>query len=293
MKTPARENSPRGQTARLFLLTGLMGLSACSLMPASTGETYETLAAVPYRSDPHPRQIADLYLPPGAGPHPAVLLIHGGGWQRGEPADMNRYARRLVQAGYVVMNLAYRLAPEHRFPAQSEDVAAAHAWLVDQAGRYRVDPTRIAAFGYSAGAHLALMQGLAPGDTRPRLKAVVAGAGPTDMSDYYDSPYLDRLIGGSGHQYPERYAAASPLQQVSADDPPVLLYHGTWDRLVAFEQSRKLADALAQAGVEQELVAMPLRGHITAFLFDGAAYERIQAFLDRHLAAPGPSGGGR
>ncbi len=275
------------RTAVLTILLGLLpGLSACSLTPKPSAQAYERQEAVPYRPDGHPRQVADMYLPSGAGPHPAVLVIHGGGWSRGERSDMDKYARRLVEAGYVVMNLSYRLAPDHRFPAQTEDVAAAHAWLVEHAPRYRVDPSRIAALGYSAGAHLALMHGLVPDTGSPRLKAVVAGAGPTDMSVYYDSPYLVRLIGGSGHEFPQQYAQASPLQHVSPDDPPVLLYHGSWDRLVSFEQSQKLADALDTAGVEHELVAMPLRGHITAFVFDDAAYARIEAFLARHLASP-------
>ena len=270
---------------RWILIPASRARSACSLLQAQPEpEVYRDVA---YVSDGHPRQVADLYVPQEPGPHAAVMVVHGGGWSDGEPEDMQKYVERLVDAGYVVMNVSYRLAPEFHFPAQTNDLAAAHRWLIEHADDYQVDPQRIAALGYSAGAHLVLMRGLWPQGVEPRLAAVVAGAGPTDMSVYYDSPYLLKLIGGTGHEYPEKYAKASPVQHVSPDDPPVFLYHGTWDRLVEFEQSEKLAAELRAAGVQHELVAMPFKGHITGFLFDGRAYEKIEDFLARHLHAGG------
>lgn len=273
----------------LSLWLGVYALSACSTLPRAEAAPFQVLRDMPYVAAGDSRQVADIYLPSGSGPRAAVMVIHGGSWTRGERADMEKYALRLAHKGYVVMNLTYRFAPEHRFPAQAHDVAAAHRWLRSHAEEWQLDPQRIAALGYSAGAHLALMHALEPGEGQPRLAAVVAGAGPTDMSVYYDSPYLINLIGGSGHDYPERYAQASPLQHVSADDPPVLLYHGTWDRLVEFEQSQKLEQALAAAGVEHELVSMRFKGHITGFLFDGAAYSAIEEFLAKHLGDPNGS----
>lgn len=264
---------------RLIALLPLL-LIGCAAGPQAL--PFELTTEIAYRPDPTPRQVGNLYQPAGAGPHPAVLVIHGGGWIRGEKEDMEKFARRFVEAGYLVYNVSYRLAPEYRWPAQVNDVRAALQWLHANAEALDIDPARIGAMGYSAGAHLALMLGLQ--DATPKPQAVVAGAGPTDLAVYPESPYILKLIGGPPSQYPAAWADASPLTHVSPDDPPTMLYHGRLDRLVEVEQSERLAAALADKGVDHELRTPALAGHITAFLFDGGSFEQALDFFDRHLA---------
>ena len=232
--------------------------------------------------DAHPNQVADIYIPDHPGPHPAMLLIHGGGWARGERADMDKFVQRLVRAGYAVANVGYRFAPEHRFPAQAEDIAAAHRWLESRTDQWNIDPARVGVMGYSAGGHLALMLGLAVGTTKHRLKAIVSGAGPADVTVYTNSPYLDDLI-GPFEEHRESYRQASPIFLASSDDPPTLLYHGLWDRLVEVEQSQRMAQALADQGVTHELIEVPFSGHATNYLFDRSTWHKVQAFLDQHV----------
>jgi len=270
---------------RLLPLCTALVLALTTCAGSRDRADYSVTEAIRYASAPvaNDVRVGDLYRPNGAGPFPAVLLIHGGSWQRGSRAEMVRFARRLADAGYAVFNVDYRLAPEHRYPAQLEDVRAAFAWLHGHARSLAIDPERIAVMGYSAGAHLALLLGLADSDGAPRPRAVVAGAAPSDLTAYPNSPTLAALIGGSGAALPDVYADASPISHVSAGDPPVLLYHGALDAIVDVEQSRRLQAKLREAGVHAELLEEPWSGHATAFLLDGDSFRAALAFLAEQM----------
>ena len=268
----------------IWAVVALTTLTACASLSGES-PAFSRQMAVPYLADGQPNQVADMYVPATSGPHPAMLLIHGGGWSRGERADMDKFAKRLANAGYVVMNLGYRFAPEFHFPAQSEDVNAAHQWLEQNAEAWQVDVERVGVMGYSAGGHLALMHGLsdAQDQIQHRVKVVISGAGPTDLTLYKDSPYMIDLVGGVYADFPTEYQRASPLFLVSPDDPAVLMYHGRWDKLVEIGQSRAMAKALTEAKVENQLIEVPFAGHVTNYLFDGGAWPKVLAFIDSKL----------
>jgi acetyl esterase/lipase len=273
-------------------LLATLALTACASFESTLDDSFADPAQgsitrdVRYAGDAadgtDPR-LGDVYRPAGEGPFPAVLLIHGGSWQTGARWNMASLARRFARSGYVAYNVDYRLAPEHRFPAQLEDVRDAFRWLHAHAETYSIDPNRIAVMGYSAGAHLALMLALSdPGDG-PAPNAVVAGAPPTDLTEAPDSPILANLIGGSGRDLPEAYKEASPISHVSPGDPPVMLYHGTLDMRVAVEQSRRLYAQLRAAGVVAELREEPWEGHTTAYFLDGDSFRAALAFLGKRM----------
>jgi acetyl esterase/lipase len=224
---------------------------------------------------------ADLYLPATEGLRPAVLVVHGGGWTRRSPDDMDGISRQLASSGFVVMNVAYRFAPTWRFPAQLEDLQEALAWLADHADEYRVDVGRIGAFGYSAGAHLAAL--LAVRDPEPPIAAVVAGGTPTDLRAWPDSPLVNALIGASRDDALETWTAASPIAHVTPDDPPFFLYHGGMDRLVEPEQAHAMQQALEAVDIPVELYIAPLQGHVTMFVFGRGAVDAGIDFLARQL----------
>ncbi len=218
-------------------------------------------------------------------------MIHGGGWANRSREDMTSISRDLAERGYAVMNLDYRFAPRYTYPAQLEDLQQARKWLAANAGRYQLDLDRVNAWGYSSGAHLAALLGslekssaMDQEQKMPRLRAVVAGGIPADLRQYSNSPIVMRFMGGALDDMPARYAEASPLYHVSADDPPVFLYHGKLDVLVSEDQSLDYYDALKAAGVETELYLHPLHGHMSMFLFGGDAEDRAMDFLDRHNA---------
>lgn len=236
---------------------------------------------------------ADLYLPAKTGPLPVVLMIHGGGWEARHRDDMNSTSRKLAKHGYAVLNVSYRFAPAHIFPAQYSDLRQALTWLVENADHYSLDTTRINAWGYSSGAHLAaLLASYTPessqltgnNQTLPRIKAVVAGGTPADLRKYDRSPIVMRFLGGARDELPVLYAQASPAFHISAEDPPVFLYHGKLDTLVTDDQPIDYYQALLDQGIDAELYLHAWRGHATMFLFGGDAEEKAIAFLNRKNA---------
>jgi acetyl esterase/lipase len=188
-------------------------------------------------------------------------------------------SERLAAAGIAAFNVNYRLAPEHRFPAQLEDVRSALQWIMDHAETYELDPDRIVTVGYSAGAHLALLAASDPHPDAPPVRAVIAGGAPTDLTLYPESPYVKKLMGVSFQEDPEAFRTASPLHQVNSGHPPVFLYHGRLDQIVAYRNSTLLRDALQEAGVKVELHTRPLEGHILTYFREGPSIRRGIRFL--------------
>ncbi len=231
---------------------------------------------------------ADLLLPRKRGPHPVVVTVHGGSWANRDRDDMTSLATKLARHGYAVLNVSYRLAPRHTYPAQLDDLREALRWLDRNADRYALDRARINTWGFSSGAHLAALVaahnangGDYPG---PSVRAVVAGGIPSDLRKYDDSPVVERFIGGSRDALPAVYADASPVVHVSPDDPPVFLYHGALDRLVTPDQARDYYAELRRQGVDAELFVHRWRGHASLFLFGGEAEDRAIDFLNRNNA---------
>ena len=264
---------------RLLWLGWVLFLSGCALGP-SLPDDARLLSDVSYAERATGRLTGRLFLPAAQGPSPAVLLLHGGGWRNGSLQQMELIARRLVSEGFVVFSAAYRLAPDTRYPGQLEDVRAAFTWL---AGRREVDTGRMAVWGYSAGAQLALLLGMNPAPEQPRPRAVVAGGAPAVFYLFdADSRVLVNYLGAPRTEAPGTWADASPVEWASHDDPPAYLYHGQTDRLVGILHARLLANRLREEGVTVTLDEVP-GGHVQVFLAGRAVEARATAFLTKHL----------
>jgi len=236
-----------------------------------------------YTADDAPTPLqAVVTRPAGAGPFPAVVLIHGGGWTGGAPDDMAPLAERLAQQGFVAFNIAYRLAPGARHPAQIDDVATALDYLRTHAAGLHIDPARVGVWGYSAGAHLAALAGTRlPEAQRPQ--AVVAGGLPADLRKYPKSPLIAKLMGTSLADDPAAWADASPVTHVDAGSAPMWLYHGTWDWIVGVDNAQLMHTTLTRAGVESTLYLISGYGHFATFLWRRSAEDGALRFLRRHL----------
>ena len=114
---------------------------------------------------------------------------------------------------------------------------------------------------------------------------VVAGGMPSDFARYPDSPIIQKYLGASYRDKPELWKSASPINNVSQDTPPTLLYHGDLDQMVRSEDSEAMKAALDAANVTNELVQVHGSGHATTFLFGGGAEDEGMAFLDQYLRA--------
>ncbi|MDB5310711.1 MAG: nlhH 2 [Gemmataceae bacterium] len=254
--------------------------------------------------------LLDVATPAGGGPYPAVLLLHGGAWRGGSRTDLSRAGKdkdgkptpsvieTVAAHGYVAATAAYRLAPKHIFPAQIEDARTAVRFLRANAGKYSLDPDKVGAIGFSAGAHLALLLGTADrsaesdGAEYPeqsgRVTCVVSFFGPTDLSLYAASPgledaYMVPLLGKECKTDPAVYKRASPIECVTKDDPPVLMIHGTADVIVPVIHSERMLKKLQDAGVTAELITVKGGGHGWTGPVVAKTTADAVRFLDEHL----------
>ena len=219
---------------------------------------------------------ADVAVPVGAGPHPVVLYLHGGGWSFGSPRSFRKVGMNFAAHGVACVNLDYRLAPEHPFPAAIEDVHRAVDWIVHHAQCYAIDARRIFAGGDSAGGNLAIATTLAGDDAfRQRLSGLLLLYGVYDLAAALERAnhhaglalQVRNYIGSTAISHP----LVSPLlASFPQSMPPCFLLEGTADRFVGGE-ARALAMALGRAGVPCELQivdGMP-HGFLQLFQLDG------------------------
>jgi acetyl esterase/lipase len=278
----------------------LAALLCAPLLPAQIPDSVLHEADVEY-SNIGARVAMDIVRPKAASSErrPAVLLVHGGGFRRGNRESYLPMAVRLAERGYVAATASYRLAPRHQFPAAVEDVKAAVRFLRANADKYGIDPDRIGAMGGSAGGHLVLFLGLTPnvaefegtGPNREyssRVQCVVNYYGPTDLTQSYAksvdaAEVLPLFLGGDlAHNRPA-HMRASPLNWVTPQAAPTLSIHGTDDTYVAYEHSLWLTERLVAAGVRAELETIPGAGHGFKGADAGRADARAFAFLDKYL----------
>ncbi len=243
---------------------------------------YRYLENIEYKVVDAQSLTGDLYVPNTSGLKPAVVVVHGGGWTS-RSGDMEGVSKKLLRAGFVVFNIRYRLAPEHRHPAQVEDVSAALAWLYENADTYQVDRLHISGWGYSAGAHLILMAGLNR-QQPPFLSSIVAGGTPADLSAWPNSPLVYKLIGKGMSEAGAEWQNASPVNHVSRNSPPVFLYHGERDSLVEIEQMTYMEKALRAKNVPVETYTVKFLGHIATYVLAFGAEQRAIQFSLEHIA---------
>jgi len=228
----------------------------------------------------------DAFIPAGPGPHPATIIIHGGGWTSGDKREnVPRMFEELERAGYAWLSVNYRLAPAHPFPACIEDTEAALRWVRAHAAAHRLDPARVALIGPSAGGHLVSLLGTRAAPDL-RVRAVVSFFGVHDLTAYEKSnPSLVHRLFGTDTITDEHRAllrAASPSRHVRAGLPPYLLIHGNVDALVPYAQSVDFQAQLRAAGNTCDLITMPNRGHgLPKAGHPDAPYAAMIAWLDR------------
>jgi acetyl esterase/lipase len=215
----------------------------------------------------------DVYLPSDGGSRrPAVLLIHGGGWYIGEKEDFILTAHRLSASGYVAASINYRMKSAGMFPAAVRDGACALAFLRAHADEYGIDPDRIVLFGYSAGAYIANLLGVAIGapgieaDCAAGLtgppRAVISGSGPTDLRLFDDAFLVVKFMGGTAAEKPALYDLASTVAHVKPGDPPFLFVQGDADSFVTVKSSLIMRDALLGVGTDARMLKLAGGGHL-------------------------------
>ncbi len=219
---------------------------------------------------PHRSQRADLHLPVGPGPHPVIVVIHGGSWSvRYGRIVMRGLVGDLVRRGWAAWNIEYRrIGNGGGWPATFADVAAAIDLLPELRAPLELDTVNV--LGHSAGGHLALWAagrerlpagapGYIDGEPRVRLRRVIAQAGVCDLAGAYRrwrGGAARALMGGGPDEVAERYAVGDPMRLLPLS-MPALLVHGTLDETVSVELSRSYERAALAAGGDVEVVEIP------------------------------------
>ena len=266
---------PRRATAVVLASLVWMALSAHG--KAEDKPELETRNDVTYATVEGQELKLDLAWPKGLDHAvPAVVVIHGGGWSAGKRQDMAGFMREAAAHGFVSATVSYRLTPKHPFPAQVEDVKAAVRYLRAHADELKIDPKQIGALGVSAGAHLAMMLGtMDSGDglegnggnpEQPsKVQAVVSFVGPCNLvrDDYSQmaTQILQAFVGGPPTEKKTECRQASPITYVNKGDAPILLFFGTKDPLISFDQAFEMATALTKAEVPARVELIVGAGH--------------------------------
>lgn len=269
---------------------------------AAAGEVrFETTSIrdVPYEEVDGTRLHLDLTVPqtPRAD-RPAILFLHGGGWSAGDKASevAVKFGQDFAARGYVFASINYRLSGQAIWPAAIQDGKAAVRWLKAQSREYGIDPQRIVAMGYSAGALLAALLGttrdvaklngdLGPAAYGTGVAATISISGTYDATSRFRSGVatnsIVRFLGGTPDDVPDRYRQASPIRY--ADHAvPFLLVHGTQDRVVEFAQAPAFERALRRAQVYVETLYQDGASHkfVRTDAGHDAILQRSLRFLD-------------
>jgi acetyl esterase/lipase len=252
----------------------------------------------------------DLYYNPSALPgqrFPGIVIIHGGGWTGGDKAGTREVAiaNFLVPAGYVCVSINYKLGSTS-WPTNIQDCKNAVAFLRTYADTYHIDTNNIGVIGGSAGGHLVSMmgvtdssQGLEPASPYPgvstRVGAVVDMYGITDLwtrcetADGTPIPAslkdgtAPTMLGCGRTVCPALWTLASPVEHVTADDPPVLIMHGTKDTTVDYNQSIELDNVLKAAGVYSDFHLIPGLSHSFTPSISNGMQPEVITFFDAFL----------
>lgn len=231
---------------------------------------------------------------------PTIFWFSGGGWM---DVHHNIHLPNLVylaQKGYVIVGVEYRDSNKINFPGQLQDAKAAIRYIKEHAEKFGVDKDKVIAMGESAGGHLASMlattNGVADHDVgnfknqssdvqvAVPLYGVVnpLSAKQGSATDDFDFVYRN-LLGAEPEVAPELNAAADPITFIDENTVPFVIFHGTTDPIVPFEDSEKLYNALQEKGVESDFYVLPDVGHMDPRFLHPEVLDIIDDFLKKHL----------
>jgi acetyl esterase/lipase len=274
-------NRTLGVTLATLLIAACGGSRAAA--PRATAAPSVTVTAAPvskngiqtitYCTDGGKPLAMDISLPTPrtTAPAPALIYVHGGGWEHGNRLGggfLEQLRPQLSAKGFVVASIDYRVAPADKWPAQIVDAKCAVRYLRAHAATYGIDAQRIGAWGGSAGGHLVSLMGTADASAgfdvgewsseSSRLEAVADLFGPADLtvSAWPSDPtqVITAVFGVAPGSASDTLAKASPVTWVSHDDPPFLILHGDADQTVPLSQSQAFAAKLQAAGVPATFV---------------------------------------
>ncbi|HWL45102.1 MAG TPA: alpha/beta hydrolase [Ilumatobacter sp.] len=214
---------------------------------------------------------------------PGVVLLHGGGWKVGHPTAIMPLAASIAAHGIVALAVEYRLLGVAAWPAQLDDARRAVAWARGEAASLGIDASRLAVAGGSAGGQLAALVALAAGDPDPTRHRVAAAVLYNPVVDLRTIRGRGPLVGTEAADDPNAIAAASPIDHVNAQAPPICTRVGDRDETTPAEGCAAFHRALDAAGVPNELEVVQGAGHGLPVNDPEGCADATARFLERHL----------
>jgi acetyl esterase len=271
--------------ARFYRKAPVLAFLLLATVSPTFAAKFEVLRDLVYTQPNGTSITLDAYLIPDKNVHPAVIYVHGGGFVTGDKAHISTGFGEifdLILANKIsVISANYRLAPQHPYPAATDDIQQAISFIKKNKSKLRIDPNRLALMGDSAGGMLVSHAGA---KYRPNNKVA------TVISFYGEHDFLLRVTENpcamDGYTIPRPEGGcisggmaaflgfdkvtdknkpiltdATVVTHVHLEMPSYLLIHGTRDYGVPIEQAHSMQDAMRRAGAECELVAVVGGGH--------------------------------
>jgi acetyl esterase/lipase len=245
----------------------------------------------------------DLHLPREKARSPLIVWVHGGAWRSGSKNDMP--LPKLVEEGYAVSSVDYRLSTQAKFPAQIHDLKAAIRFLRGHGSEWRLPTKKILIAGDSAGGHLAALVGVSNGHNKLEgdvghdraqssdVQGIISFYGGANLTTILKQstphglsvrvPALDLLLGGQPDDVPALARLASPVFHVDRRDPPLLLLHGDQDPQMPVNQALELSGAYQKVKAPVELEILHGAVHGGAIFYDAARLAVVRKFVGRHF----------
>ena len=242
--------------------------------------------------------LLDLYMPASNTNPYLIVWIHGGAWHSG---SKDSPPTSFAESGYALASVDYRLSVEAKFPAQMHDIKAAIRYLRANASKFGYRPDKIVIAGSSAGAHLAVLAGVTSNDpelegtlgqyttTSSTVQAILDYFGPSNFTTILKQstphgvsvrgPAMALLLGKTVDNAHEMAQMASPVLQIDANDPPLLIFHGDQDIQVPINQSHELVGAYKSHNLKVQMEVVYGAGHSDKPYFEPQYQQIANKFL--------------
>ena len=242
-----------------------------------------------YKTTPQGELAIHIFEPDTDEQTAAIVFFFGGGWTGGNPQQFFPHCQYLSERGMLAASAEYRIKSKHNTSPYEcvEDGKSAVRWMRAHADELNIDPNRIAAGGGSAGGHVGACTGTVPTQDAPDEDIAISSR-PNAMvlfNPVVDVAGLKRLA----ERFPRDPRKISPLQHVCSNQPATIIFHGTNDTTVPYEQAKRFTKAMHKAGNTCELCAYEGKGHgfFNHGRDDGSDYEQTVAQMDGFLVQLG------
>jgi acetyl esterase/lipase len=281
----------------------LTAMAVLLLLPGDAMAAEPTDRDVVYATEAEQKLRLDVYRSRSSRKCPVIIWVHGGAWRAGSKDRVP--VTGLLDHGFAIASIDYRLSPVAEFPAQVHDIKAAIRFLRANGATYNFDPDHFVIAGSSAGGHLAALVGVSNdvvalegsvgnnSSFSSNVQGIVSFYGATNLQTILSQstphglsvrvPALQLLLGGQPSEQQDLAKLASPVAHVDSTDPPLLLIHGDQDPQMPINQAHELHGKYKQLGLPVEFEVVHGGAHGGKQFFDNEMLDHVAEYLKTGL----------